>query len=134
MNIKHYIISTVCVFVFFFFFDWMYHGVILMDLYNQTPHLWRSPEAMQALFPMAPLLQLLFAAALTFLFTRHYEARGVGEGVRFGLVTGLLIGVGQLGSYPYMPISLVLAILWFLGALVSITIAGVILSLTYRMK
>ena len=62
------------------------HPVILAGIYEQTASIWRSrDERSQGYFILYLLSQFLFAIALTFLFTRNYEGRSIGEGARFGL-------------------------------------------------
>lgn len=132
MNVKRYAVSTIVGFIFIFIFDFIFHGVLLLPLYETTVNLWRSPEEMQAYFPVAILAQFLISAAVVFIFTRNYEGKGIVEGVRFGLMLGALFGVGQFSMVAYMPISFSLAGLWLVGTLLQFVGLGVILSLTYK--
>ncbi len=130
--LPRFIPAVLAGFVFLFAYEWALHGVLLMDIYLQTPNLWRTPEDMTALFPF----QLLGQFALTFvsalLFTRHYEAKGVMEGVRFGGWLGLVFGVMMASSFVWMPISGTLAVAWFVGGLLQGVGLGVIFALLYR--
>ncbi|MDP3920404.1 MAG: hypothetical protein Q8R76_06330 [Candidatus Omnitrophota bacterium] len=78
------------------------------------------------------LSELLFAVMISLIFTLHYEGKGFGEGVRYGLYAGWLVGSIQLGSYCYMPIPLALTLAWVAAEVIKGLGAGVILALTYR--
>jgi len=132
MNAKRYLMAALAVFVFFVVFDFVWHGVLLADIYNETQALWRPEAEWQALYPWTLLLTLAFAALIAFLFTRNYERKGMGEGLRFGLYIGLLIGLMHAGAYFYMPIPFALAGLWFVGGVLWGLGAGVILAALYR--
>lgn len=132
MFLKRFIISSVAVFVFIFVFDIVFHGKLLIELYQDTESLWRSPDEMQEYFEWALLSQMLLAIMCVWIFSRHYENKGLGEGARFGLYVGVFMGVLQFGSYPYMPISFVLAMAWFFGAVIQGLGIGLTLSHIYR--
>ena len=76
--------------------------------------------------------QLGFSAVLAYIFTLHYEGKGIGEGVRFGLYIGMLLGSIEIGKYGYMPIPMVLMLSWVLAALLIGLGSGVVLSLVYK--
>lgn len=132
INTKNFVISVIAVFIFMFAYDWLVHSQLLMPLYMETPNLWRPDAEMQALFPWSIGIDLAKAALIAYLFTQHYEARGMGEGVRFGLYIGALLGLMQLAAYTYLPVSLNLGLAWFFVYLLQGLGAGLILSLTYR--
>ncbi len=132
MNIKRFLLSVLACFIFVFFFEWLFHGMILSGIYESTAQLWRTKEEMAGYMPWAIFSQMAFATIFAWIFTRNYEGKGLGEGVRYGLPMGLFIAVMQFGSYPYMPIPLTLASAWAAGAVVEGTSLGIILSLTYK--
>ncbi len=132
VNIMRFLATILAGFVFIFAFDFVYHAILLEGQYASTAHLWRPQETMEEFFPLAMLCQLAYTIALAFVFTRNYEGKGLGEGVRFGLAIGGLLGVAQFGIYPYLPIPFTLAALWAVGTLIQITGAGVVFALVYR--
>ncbi|OHD64070.1 MAG: hypothetical protein A2176_08640 [Spirochaetes bacterium RBG_13_51_14] len=76
-------------------------------------------------------LSILF----TYIFTKGYENRGIMEGVRYGLIIGLLMdGIGSFGQYMVYPIPLTLALQWFVYGVIRFIILGIIVSLIYRPK
>ena len=130
MNKQRYLISVLVVFVFVALYDFLVHGFVLKGIYDQTKELWR-PEKEYKMLVMS-LSELCFSAVIAYIFTLHYEGKGVGEGVRFGLYIGLLLGAIEIGKYSYMPIPMVLMLSWVLAALLTGLGSGVILSLVYK--
>lgn len=130
MNKQRYVISVLATFVFVFLYEFLVHGYLLRDLYEQTALLWRPEEEYKML--VMSMSQLGFSAVLAYIFILHYEGKGIGEGIRFGLYIGMLLGVIELGKYSYMPIPMVLMLSWVLAALLIGLGSGVVLSLVYK--
>ncbi len=130
MNVKRFIISSIAVFVFVFLFEWLAHGVILKGIYDQTAQLWR-PEVEHKMVYLF-LSQICFSVIAVFIFTRNYEGKGIGEGLRYGLYVGLVLGSVQLATYSFMPIPLVLMLGWVAAGMLKGLGSGVVSSLVYR--
>ncbi len=132
INIPRFLIAAVAGYAFVFGFDYLIHHVLLMDTYQQTPDLWRAPETMMEFFPLMIGYQVLLVLILGFIFTRNYEGKGIGEGIRFGLMIGSLIALLNAAAYIWMPISIELALSWA-GAGLGISVGiGILFSLIYR--
>jgi ABC-type transport system involved in cytochrome c biogenesis permease subunit len=132
MNVKRYLAASAAAFVFIFVFEFLWHGQLLGGLYQATQALWRPQSEMGTYFPLIPLYQALLALVIVFLFTRHYEGKGVGEGIRFGCTIGVLLGILSASMYVFMPVPGVLALGWFVGWFIGGLGSGVIASLVYR--
>ena len=132
MNVSRFIIAVVVVFVFTAAYDFFVHGVLLADTYKSLANLWRPEAEMQALMPLMFVAQLLLATVFTFIFTRNYEGSGVGEGLRYGLYAGLLLGAPQVASYVWMPVPVSLTAIWVGGMVVWGILAGIVVSLVYK--
>lgn len=132
MNKMRYVIAVLVGFIFISVLDFVFHGIMLAPMYEETAQLWRSEEEMKTFFPLAMAMQFLIVAILAFIFTRNYEGKGIGEGVRFGLMFGLLIGALEFALYPYMPVPISLGGAWVVGALLRAVGLGVIFSLIYK--
>ncbi len=130
MNIKRFIIASISVFVFVLAYDWLFHGVFLRGLYEQTKEIWR-PEG-ESYMGFMLLSQICFSFMLTFIFTKGFEGKGIGEGVRFGLLIGLLLASIQIGAYAHLPIPLSLAFGWIVAEFLKGLGAGVVASMTYK--
>lgn len=134
MNYTRFIISVFVVFGFVFAYEFFYHGILLMDLYEETAFLWRSQQDIQELLPWTIAVQLAFSFLLTLLYSYYPSEQNLGYGLRFGLLTGLLLGTMQAGIYAYMPITFLLAWLWFSGMVFECLTIGAILGLLYKRK
>lgn len=130
MNLKSFICASIAVFAAILALDYLVHHLVLVDMYNDTSDVWRASEAM-VMWPML-LSQMLFALVFVYIFTRNYEARGLSEGVRYGLYIGLLFAVMNLGVYSYLPIPFVLVIAWMIASLVKNILLGIVAALVYR--
>lgn len=132
VNIKRFSLSLICGFVFIFAFDFLVHGNLLMDMYEDTAHLWRGEDEMRTYFPFMLLSQFLLAFITAMIFTRHFEEKGIKEGVRYGVLIGIFMAIMMSSSYAWMPIPGALAIAWGVsGFLLGIGL-GVIYALTYK--
>ena len=129
MNTKRFMFAFVATFIFVFLFEGLWHGVLMMPLYEATEEVWRPPAESSMAF--LTLSQLLYALLISYIFTRNYQAKGLAEGLRFGLLMGLLVGSIQLGTYSYLPIPLTITLLWVLAEVLKGLGAGVLLALTY---
>lgn len=132
VNIIRFWSMSLIGFAFVFGYDFAFHGVLLADQYQATAHLWRGLKEMQAFFPIAIACQFAFVITIAYVFTRNFEDTGMGEGVRFGMALGLVLGAAQFGIYPYLPIPLSLAVLWFCGTFFEVLGLGIIFSLIYK--
>jgi hypothetical protein len=144
------LISFVALFAFLFLYDKLFNGSVWMvDMYQQTANLWRSPEDMHRVFPWMFARYALLAAAICCLYKKTAKAADaaycaapgekkpcspLAHGLCFGIALGMLMGTLQASSYLWMPIPGALVIAWFLGALVQGVLAGLLLSFLCRMK
>lgn len=132
LNVKRFALTTLAGFIFIFAFEFVVHGILLADTYEQTTHLWRPMEDMASYMPFMHAMQLAFVTILAFIYTRHHEGKGLSEGIRFGSYLGLLLGVVMISMYAWMPISFTLAAMWFAATLIEIIALGIIFSLIYK--
>lgn len=129
----HMIRFPLCVlagFGFIFLWGFILHGQILVGLYERTAGLWRPPQNMS--MSLMLLYQFMTAAASAFIFTRHYESRGIREGVRFGVLLGLLMAVLLGGPYIWTPVPGALGFGWLIGGFAQGLGLGIIFSLIYK--
>ena len=128
LNTKRYIFSSIDAFVFIFLYE--LHGILLKDLYIQTLSVWRPKGESNMWFVL--FSQLAFAYIVAFIFTRHYEAKGVQEGVRFGLYIGLLLAALDFGAYSYLPVPFSLVLAWMATSVLKGLGTGAVLALVYK--
>jgi hypothetical protein len=111
---KHYWISAVAAFVAIFFFQWVWHGHLLMDEYTRTEGLWRPDAEMSpGLFTVAQILLALVYAWLVLALTR--TPRWI-EAVGIGVMIGALNAITCVTYYNIFPFPTVMVpLMWALG-------------------
>lgn len=68
----------------------------------------------------------------TLIFSKGYERKGIGEGVRYGLYVGLLMATPMAyDSYASYPLPYSLALQWFIYGTIQYIILGVIVAMVY---
>jgi hypothetical protein len=133
MNVQRFVLGSVAVFVFVAAYEWVFHGIVLHDTYIKTASLWRSESDMENNFHWLMIGQLFMAIMFCFIFTKGYEDKGLAEGLRYGVLIGLLVFVGRdLIMYAVQPLPANLVIAWICGGIVELAIAGVIVAAIYR--
>ncbi len=134
MNKKRFVISVLAVFAFVFLFEWFFHGYLLKETYIKTASLWRTETEMHHLFPAMLLGQFLISLLFCYIFTKGYEGRGTAEGLRYGVLIGLLMSAPLFITYAVQPIPLSIIAAWILGTLIEASLAGMLLGGIYRPK
>lgn len=130
MNSKRYFLASFAVFVFIFIFEWVFHGMALKGLYEATASLWRPKEecVTWAMF----VAQVMFAFVFTFIFTKGYEGKGIGEGTRYGILIGLLMIPTNLIWYAVAPLPFELVVYWSIGGIIELVLCGAIAATVYK--
>jgi len=120
---KRGILAVIAVFATFFCLDMIIHMVILRSSYEATAHLWRSEEEMKNVLML--FNTLIFSIIFVYLYAKLIAKKGTCTGVMYGLLLGLAMGISMgYGSYSVMPIPYHMALTWFLGTVVELTLAG----------
>lgn len=132
MNVQRFIIAVIGVMIFVFAFEFLWHGNLMMGLYEATKDVWRPMEESNQLFMFGS--QLLFALVFVFLYTKIYKAIPCKIGLLYGLGTGALMAAPELASYAYMPIPMSITFLWMLATLLKSVGAGLIVGAIYKDK
>jgi len=133
MNKKRFVLASIAVFVVFEILDWIIHSKILSRTYMNLQHLWR-PDMMDKMWIMY-ITAFIFSFLFVYIFTKGYEGKGVAEGIRYGLIIGLLmLVVGMFNQYAVYPIPLNLTIQWFIYGLIQFIIVGIVAALIYRQE
>ncbi len=140
--IRCFLLPVLAVFAAIFAFEWVFHGVIMMPSYQATAALWRSHTDMQDLCYVSLIRQVVTALVVTCLFCWISKVKSdcgtpccpIQKGAKFGFKIGLLLGIGQFGSYVYLPIPLNMALAWLAGGVAEGVLMGVVLGTICRMK
>lgn len=132
MNVTKYWIASLAAAIWIFLYGFVANTIVLADFWaaQTSPGLMR-PEGQEIMWAIA-VSCLLQGLALGFIFTRGYQNKGIGEGVRYGLLIAWFIAALYLLFYalqPWNDVSLLVAIvtdgLMYVGA-------GIVLALLYK--
>jgi len=135
MNIKRWVLSSLLILVTFFILDFISYGNLLAKMYAASASLWRPEIEMDAMLPYGYIGTLIVSFLLVYIYDRGYTGKGshLAEGLRFGLVIGVFVAIPMaVWSYISLPMTLGLAIGWFITAFVKMLSAGFIVGVAYR--
>ncbi len=149
--VKRCLIPAIAAFIFIFLFDWIFHGMLLMPLYEATSSVWRPQAEAQQLMPWMFFHQLALAVLFTCLFKKTCSVKVTActstpdasqnenkkccpykRGICFGATIGLIVGVIHSMSYVWLPIPMTLALAWLAGSVTQGIGIGLILSLLHQ--
>ena len=123
--------SVLAIFVSWSIIDYVIHGIILMEAYQQTEHLWRPMEEMK--MGLMYIVVLLTAIVFALIYKRLITNKSITNAIQYGILFGIAVGLGMgYGSYSVMPITYSIAITWFLGTLIEYVVAGVLVGIIIK--
>ncbi len=132
MNVRRFVLGAIAVFGYVFAYEWLFHGVLLQEFYVANSDAWGMRAGVQGDLPWLILGQLIFAVLFAFVFVLGCESRGVAQGLRYGLLIGVLFVLANLVMYAVQPIPGRLLFAWVVGGFVEAACAGVVMALVYR--
>ncbi|HCU06554.1 MAG TPA: hypothetical protein DIC42_03115, partial [Holosporales bacterium] len=133
MNCSKIITSMLAIFTFVFFYEYLIHGICLESIYEQTPDLWRTHDAMSDKMHFMLLNQLLYAASFTLFYAYLSKKTNILlKGIEYGAFVGVILSGVQIGTYAYLPISFELMACWVIVTFIESLLAGAILSIIWR--
>jgi hypothetical protein len=76
---------------------------------------------------------ILYMFLFCYIFTRGYEGKGIGEGVRYGLLMGLFLSIpSAVDQYVVYPLTANLAVIWFVTGVIVFMILGAVFAAIYK--
>lgn len=134
MNVKRLVIAIVVIYFVAYAIATLYSEVIFADQYAAFNTLIR-PGAQSGGYLAAMLLGYLVMTSLfCYIFTRGYENKGLAEGLRYGLLMGVLLATVDLYYGLLLPVSTTLIVLNTLLSIIIWVVAGLILAAIYKPK
>src|SRR5438128_5163418 len=101
---KRFILAFVAAYIFIFFWGWLLNGVVLKDVYAQTPNLWRTQSEMMSLFHWIIIGQALIVFAFVMIYASGFAGGGVMAGIRLGIVLEIAAIGMRLAIYAVQPV------------------------------
>ena len=69
---KRFILAFIAAYIFLFVWGWLLNGVLLKDLYAETPNLWRSQSEMAGLFHWIVIGQALVVFSFVMIYASGF--------------------------------------------------------------
>jgi len=133
MNTKKFLLASFGVFVTIQILDFVIHNLILGSTYESIQGLFRTDMAdkMWVMYVTGIVFSLLFV----YIFTKGYEGKGILEGVKYGLLIGLVVHfVGSFNQFVVYPVPYVLMWKWIIYGTIEVMAAGAVTALIYKPK
>ena len=129
---KRFIIAFIAAYIFLFVWGWLLNGVLLKDIYAETPNLWRSQSEMASLFHWIIIGQALIVFSFVMIYATGFAGGGVAAGIRLGLLLEIA-GIGmRLGFYAVQPIPGKLILYGSIGGIIEMVIVGAMVGAIYK--
>ncbi|MEE8370857.1 MAG: hypothetical protein V3R73_01835, partial [Sphingomonadales bacterium] len=94
--------------------------------------LWRTQAKTDALMYWIVIAYLLMAVPFAAMFAKGFEDKGLGEGLRFGLYTGIFLGSVNFIYYAVQPMTMNMTALSFAADIGMTVLAGLALAAIYK--
>jgi hypothetical protein len=129
---KRFILPFIAAYVFIFFWGWLLNGILLKDIYAETPNLWRPQSEMMSLFHWIIIGQALIVFSFVMIYATGFAGGGVGAGVRLGILLEIA-GIGmRMGFYAVQPIPGKLILYGSAAGLIEMVIVGAMVGAIYK--
>lgn len=137
MNFPRLVLSIVAVAVVLYVFDYVYHGIVLLDLYvENTVDVMRPQEDFMARQWLMAICYFLIGIGFCTTWAVGFAPHGHGVkcGIYYGVFIGLVYVAGMLIHVAVYQISEKVILPWILGGVVALVIAGILTALVYKPK
>ena len=129
---KRFILAFIGAYIFMFLWGWLLNGVLLKDVYAETPNLWRSQSEMMSLFHWIVIGQALLIFAFVAIYARGFAGGGVMAGIRLGILLEIAAIGMRLAIYAVQPFPGKLIIYGSISGLIEMIIVGAIVGAIYK--
>ena len=109
------------------------HGVVMTDYYIEMAEVFRPKESMDSMMGIMFVSSAIGLWLFCFIFTKGYEGKGIMEGVRYGAMMGLFLGLStSVDANVIYPITQELAMIWLASSIVGLAIGGAVFAAIYK--
>ena len=129
---KRFILAFLAAYIFLFAWGWLFNGILLKDVYAETPNLWRSQTEMASLFHWIVIGQALVVFSFVMIYASGFAGGGVIAGIRLGLLLEIAAIGMRLGFYAVQPIPRKLILYGSIGGLIEMVIVGAMVGAIYK--
>jgi hypothetical protein len=130
---KSFWIGFVVVWVLGQVISFLVHGMWLADTYLAMGDVFRPEAELNSMMWMMMVGSVLYMFLFCYIFTRGYEGKGIGEGVRYGLLMGLFLSIpSAVDQFVVYPLTANLAVIWFVTGVIAFMILGAVFAAIYK--
>jgi hypothetical protein len=113
--------------------SFLVHGMWLADTYLAMGDVFRPEVELNSMMWMMMVGSILYMFLFCYIFTRGYEGKGIGEGVRYGLLMGLFLSIpSAVDQFVVYPLTANLAVIWFVTGVIAFMILGAVFAAIYK--
>jgi len=130
---KTFWIGFVVVYIVMQALGFVVHEVMMADTYASLGSVLRGETEMMDMMWMMMLSAAVMMFMFCYIFTKGYEGKGVVEGIRFGLMIGILMA-GPMAIDPHVifPLPADVASAWLLSGVGSLMVSGALFAAIYK--
>ena len=133
MNRKKYFISSIGAGLASYVVDFLTHVVVLGNEYKEHQSLFAGMDKMMKWIWLNPFAYFVPSFILGYVFIKGYEGRGVAEGVRFGILMGLLMEVPRFCFMTmYYDFPMVFDGVSLIAGLIKWVLVGILFAVLYK--
>jgi hypothetical protein len=129
---KRFLLTFIAAYVFIFFWGWLLNGIVLKDVYAETPTLWRPQSEMMALFHWIIMGQALIVFAFVMIYACGFAGGGIAAGIRLGILLEIAAIGMRMGFYAVQPVPGKLIVYGSISGLIEMVIVGAIVGAIYK--
>jgi len=130
--VKRFILAFIAAYIFMFAWGYLVNGVVLKDVYAETPNIFRSQSEMMALFHWILIGQAILILAFVMMYASGFAGGGVMAGIRLGILLELAAIGSRMAIYAVQPFPGKLLVYGSIGGLVEMVIVGAIVGAIYK--
>jgi hypothetical protein len=129
---KRFILAFIGAYVFLFVWGWLLNGILLKDIYAETPNLWRPQSEMMSLFHWIIIGQALIVFAFVMIYASGFAGGGILAGVRLGVLLEIAAIGMRMAVYAVQPFPGKLIVYGSMSGLIEMIFVGVIVGAIYK--
>ncbi|MGB5245650.1 MAG: hypothetical protein WBM54_11565 [Woeseia sp.] len=130
---KSFWIGYVAVFVVAQTMNFVIHEILLSSTYQSLASVFRPEQEMMSMMWIMFLSGAFALFLFCYIFTKGYENRGIGEGIRYGVLIGLFVSVPYaIDQYVVYPLTPYVTTMWILSGVLTFAVVGAVFSAIYR--
>jgi hypothetical protein len=129
---KRFILAFIAACIFIFLWGWLLNGVVLKDVYAETPTLWRPQSEMMGLFHWIIIGQALVVFAFVMIYASGFAGGGVMAGIRLGVMLEIAAIGMRMAIYAVQPFPGKLIAYGSISGVIEMIIVGAIVGAIYK--